>query len=210
MDKTQTATERGLLVVLEGIDGVGKSSALRAIRSASEGSAMELVSSREPTDGPWGRRLRESATLGRLSPEEELELFVRDRRQHVEELLRPALDRGALVLLDRYYLSTAAYQGARGADPEAVLALNESFAPIPDLVLLLDCDPLISLERVRRRGVVADEFEKLEELQAVRAIFLALRRPFIRLIDAGRSSEAVGAECGEAVCALLASRHSGA
>lgn len=210
MEKTQTATERGLLVVLEGIDGVGKSSALRAIRSASEGSAMELVSSREPTDGPWGRRLRESATLGRLSPEEELELFVRDRRQHVEELLRPALDRGALVLLDRYYLSTAAYQGARGADPEAVLALNESFAPIPDLVLLLDCDPLISLERVRRRGVVADEFEKLEELQAVRAIFLALRRPFIRLIDAGRSSEAVGAECGEAVCALLASRHSGA
>ncbi len=210
MDKTQTATERGLLVVLEGIDGVGKSSALRAIRAASEGSAMELVSSREPTDGPWGRRLRESATLGRLSPEEELELFVRDRRQHVEELLRPALDRGALVLLDRYYLSTAAYQGARGADPEAVLALNESFAPIPDLVLLLDCDPLISLERVRRRGVVADEFEKLEELQAVRAIFLALRRPFIRLIDAGRSSEAVGAECGEAVCALLASRHSGA
>lgn len=202
--------ERGLLVVLEGIDGVGKSSALRAIRAASKGSAMELVSSREPTDGPWGRRLRESATLGRLSPEEELELFIRDRRQHVEELLRPALDRGALVLLDRYYLSTAAYQGARGADPEAVLALNESFAPIPDLVLLLDCDPLISLERVRRRGVAADEFEKLEELQAVRGIFLALRRPFIRLIDAGRSSEAVGAECGEAVCALLASRHSGA
>jgi dTMP kinase len=167
---------------------------------------MELVSSREPTDGPWGRRLRESATLGRLPPLEELELFVRDRRQHVDELLQPALDRGALVLLDRYYFSTAAYQGARGADPEAVLAMNEAFAPIPDLVLLLDCDPLVSLERVRRRGGATDEFEKLEELQAVRSIFLALRRPFIRHIDAGRPSEVVGAECGEAVAALLAGR----
>ena len=114
------------------------------------------------------------------------------------------------MLLDRYYLSTAAYQGVRGADPEAVLALNETFAPIPDLVLLLDCDPLLSLERVRRRGGAADEFEKLEELQAVRRIFLSLRRPFIRLIDASRPSEVVGAECGEAVRALLAQHPLGA
>jgi dTMP kinase len=210
MEKTQTVTGRGLLVVLEGIDGVGKSSALRAVRAASEGSGRELVSSREPTDGPWGRRLRKSATLGRLSPEEELELFVRDRRQHVEELLQPALARGALLLLDRYYFSTAAYQGARGADPEAVLSLNEAFAPVPDLVLLLDCDPLVSLERVKMRGGAADEFEKLEELQAVRRIFLSLRRPFIRLIDASRPSEVVGAECGAAVSALLARHHLGA
>jgi len=209
MEKTHTATGRGLLVVLEGIDGVGKSSALRAVRAAIQGGAMELVSSREPTDGPWGRRLRESATVGRLSLEEELEHFVCDRRQHVEELLQPALDRGALVLLDRYYFSTAAYQGARGADPEVVLAMNEAFAPIPDLVLLLDCDPVVSLERVRERGGGADAFEKLEELQAVRNIFLALRRPFIRLIDASRPPEVVGAECGAAVAALLAGRDLG-
>ena len=204
MAKTQTATGRGLLVVLEGIDGVGKSSALIAIREACEGGGRELVFSREPTDGPWGRRLRQSATTGRLSLEEELDLFVRDRRQHVEELVRPALDRGALVLLDRYYFSTAAYQGARGADPEAVLALNESFAPVPDLVLLLDCDPRVSLERVRRRGAPVDAFEKLEELEAVRNIFLSLRRPFIRRVDAGRPSGEVAGECGEAVRALLA------
>jgi dTMP kinase len=208
MEKTQTATGRGLLVVLEGIDGVGKSSALGAVRAAAAGTGRELVCSREPTDGPWGRRLRESATLGRLAPEEELELFIRDRRQHVAELVAPALARGALVLLDRYYFSTAAYQGARGADPEVVLTLNEGFAPVPDLVLLLDCDPLVSLERVRRRGGVVDEFEKLEELQAVRAIFLSLRRPFIRLVDANRPSEVVGAECAEAVHALLGRRHS--
>jgi dTMP kinase len=209
MDETRTATRRGLLVVLEGIDGVGKSSALRAIRSAIEGSVCEVVSSREPTDGPWGRRLRESAVLGRLSPQEELELFIRDRRQHVEELVRPALERGAVVLLDRYYLSTAAYQGARGADPESVLALNETFAPAPDLVLLLDCDPLVSLERVRRRGGPADEFEKLGELQAVRRIFLSIRRSFIQVVDAARGPEFVGSECGQAVLQLLAARDSG-
>jgi dTMP kinase len=203
MEKQHTATRRGLLVVLEGIDGVGKSSALRAIREAIRDVARELVLSREPTDGPWGRRLRESATSGRLSLEEELELFIRDRRQHVEELVTPALERGALVLLDRYYLSTAAYQGARGADPEAVLALNETFAPAPDLVLLLECDPSVSLERIMRRGGVADEFEKLEALEAVRRIFMELRRPFIRVVDAGRPPEVVGAECGRIVRQLL-------
>jgi dTMP kinase len=209
MEKKHTATRRGFLVVLEGIDGVGKSSALRAIQAAVVNINRELVLSREPTDGPWGRRLRQSATTGRLSLEEELELFTRDRRQHVEELVMPALERGALVLLDRYYLSTGAYQGARGADPEAVLALNEAFAPAPDLVLLLDCDPLVSLERIRRRGGVADEFEKLEALHAVRRIFLSLCRPFIRVLDAARPPEVVGAECGRIVCELLQSRQPG-
>jgi dTMP kinase len=190
------------------LTGWGKVRRSARFERPAEGAGKELVCSREPTAGPWGRRLRESATLGRLAPEEELELFIRDRRQHVEELLAPALDRGAVVLLDRYYLSTAAYQGARGADPEAVLARNEAFAPVPDLVLLLDCDPLVSLERVRRRGGVVDEFEKLEELQAVRSIFLSLRRPFIRLVDANRPTEVVGAECAEAVRALLGRCHS--
>jgi dTMP kinase len=209
MDRQHTATRRGLLVVLEGIDGVGKSSALRAIRLALGDLAREMVLSREPTDGPWGRRLRESATAGRLSLGEELDFFIRDRRQHVEEIIGPALERGALILLDRYYLSTGAYQGARGADPEAVLALNETFAPAPDLVLLLDCDPSVSLERIRQRGDVADEFEKLEALHAVRQIFLSLRRPFIRVVDAGRPSEVVGAECGRVVRQLLESHHPG-
>jgi dTMP kinase len=207
MEETYNGVKRGLLVVVEGIDGAGKSSVLRAVRAAAEPLGIEVVSSREPTDGPWGRRLRESAAQGRLSLEEELDLFVRDRRQHVQELLLPVLDRGGLVLLDRYYLSNAAYQGARGADPDAVLALNESFAPVPDLVLLLDCDPLVALERIKRRGGVADEFEKLEALQAVRDIFLGVRRPFIRVVDASRSAEEVGAECAAAVAALLAGRN---
>jgi thymidylate kinase len=62
---------------------------------------------------------------------------------------------------------------------------------------------LVSLERIRRRGGAADEFEKLEALQAVRRIFLSLRRPFIRVVDAGRGLDVVGAECGRIVRELL-------
>ncbi|NBV87403.1 MAG: dTMP kinase, partial [Verrucomicrobia bacterium] len=138
---------RGILVVLEGVDGAGKSSVLKRLAAHASGLSLEVVQGREPTGGPFGKRLRESALTGRFSMAEELDLFVQDRRQHVEEVIAPALNRGALVLLDRYYFSNAAYQGARGADPEAILAVNEAFAPQPDLVLLLDCPPAQTLAR---------------------------------------------------------------
>ncbi len=136
-------------------------------------------------------RLRESARTGRLALEEELELFIKDRAEHVEQLIRPALAAGKVVLLDRYYFSTAAYQGARGGDPEAILAANEQFAPIPHLVLLLDLSPHIALHRITDRGNQPDSFEGLEYQENVRRIFLSLKRPMIRIIDAARDVEAV-------------------
>ena len=187
----------GMLVVLEGVDGAGKSSALKRLAAYASALSLEVVQGREPTNGPYGRRLRESALSGRFSMAEELDLFVTDRRQHVEEVIAPALSRGALILLDRYYFSTAAYQGARGADPEAVLAMNEAFAPQPNLVLLLDCPPAQTLARIQTRGGGADAFEKLEELEAVRRIFLSIERPYIRRIDASIGEDLVGAQCIE-------------
>ncbi len=139
-------------------------------RRFGEERGVACVTSREPTNGPAGRALRESATHGRLSLEEELELFCRDRAEHVEQVIRPALAAGKIVLLDRYYLSTAAYQGARGADPAAIIARNEEFAPRPDLVLLLDVDPGSGLGRVRGRGDVPDAFEREDALREVRRI----------------------------------------
>jgi dTMP kinase len=185
----------GLLVVVEGVDGSGKSSVLKHLVAHCATLPVEVVQSREPTDGPFGKRLRESALSGRFSMEEELDLFIADRLQHVAEVIAPALDRGALILLDRYYFSTAAYQGARGADPAAVLALNEAFAPQPDLVLLLDCPPVQTLERIKARGGGVDAFEKLEELEAVQRIFLSINRPFLRRIDASLCEETVGNQC---------------
>ncbi|MEY2600552.1 MAG: hypothetical protein RLZZ142_2811 [Verrucomicrobiota bacterium] len=185
----------GLLVVVEGVDGAGKSTVLKRLADWCAERSLDFVLSREPTDGPWGRRIRESAVVGRLSLEEELELFLQDRREHVQNLIRPALDRGAVVLLDRYYFSNAAYQGARGADPESVLRRNECFAPAPDLVLLLDCDPRVTLERVRQRGGGVDEFERLDALERVREIFLKIRRPGVEVVSAEEGPETVGAVC---------------
>ena len=111
------ATPPGLLIVIEGIDGTGKSTHARRLAEWMEMKGRHPVVSREPTDRPWGRKLRDSAASGRLSPQEELDCFLRDRSQHVEELIAPSLAAGRDVILDRYYFSTMAYQGARGFDP---------------------------------------------------------------------------------------------
>ncbi len=184
----------GFLLVLEGIDGAGKSTLARSLAAWLRERGRTVVLDREPTDGPHGRALRESAKSGRLPPEGELELFVKDRREHVANVIAPALARGDVVILDRYYFSNAAYQGARGLDPAAIIASNEAFAPVPDLVLLLDVDPAAGHTRIGARGSALDDFEGAAYLADVRRIFLSLDRPFIRRIDAARSAAEVAAD----------------
>jgi dTMP kinase len=194
----------GYLVVVEGVDGSGKSTLLRRLEEECVALGRVVCRSREPTQGVWGRKVRESAREGRLSLEEELDLFIRDRKEHVRELIAPALSRGEIVLLDRYYFSTAAYQGARGADPDLIVEQNEKFAPQPDLVLLLDCEPEHALERIRARGDEPDAFEKLESLRRVREIFLRLQKPYIRVLDASESAERVSERAVHWVRSLIA------
>lgn len=196
----------GFLVVIEGIDGAGKSTAIQRICEFCHEHGLPYVASREPTDGPWGRKLRESAQTGRLSLDEELELFIRDRREHVDQKIRPALKEGKIVVLDRYYFSTAAYQGARGANPEEILAANERFAPEPDLLLLLDADPERSLQRVRTRGDVPNEFERESALREIRKIFLSISRPYLVRIDANAGAEEVARQMHASLSAALFSK----
>jgi dTMP kinase len=184
----------GFLLVIEGIDGAGKSTLQRTLATWCRAQGHTVVTSREPTDGPHGKALRQSALSGRLSPEAELDLFLKDRAEHVATLIHPALARGEVVILDRYYFSTAAYQGARGLDPQAIIAANEVFAPIPDLVLLLDLDPAAGHIRIGQRGTALDDFEGAPYLAEVRRIFLTFDRPFIHRIDATRDPEAVLAD----------------
>jgi len=185
----------GWLVVVEGIDGAGKSTVVRALAGHCAQRGLACVTGSEPTRGEWGMKLRRSMTEGRLTLDEELALFLKDRAEHVEQLIRPSLAAGKVVLLDRYYLSTAAYQGARGADPAVILEMNERFAPQPDLVLLLDFDPDGGLARIRARGDAPNTFEEAEQLRAVREIFLGLQRPFIRRVDASLPAQEVLAAC---------------
>jgi dTMP kinase len=195
---------RGLLVAIEGIDGAGKSVVLERLAAYCRENQISHVTSREPTSGPWGMKLRQSAKSGRLPLDQELALFLQDRAEHVRTLIAPALAEGKVVILDRYYLSTAAYQGARGGNPEAILAENERFAPQPDLVLLLDVDPLAGRARIHQRGGVPDTFEDLTALTTARAIFLALKRPFVCRVDAGQPADLVVQECLSKFVALLA------
>ncbi len=177
-------TAPGLFIVIEGIDGTGKSTQASRLAEWFREQGRKVVHSREPTDGPWGKKVRESAATGRLSPTDELEYFLNDRRQHVVELIAPALAAGKVVILDRYYFSTMAYQGARGFDPVEIRRRNEAFAPVPDLLLILDLDIDSALARIGARGDTANEFEKRENLERCREIFLSLKNePFVRVID---------------------------
>jgi dTMP kinase len=185
---TGSEQSTGRLIVFEGIDGAGKSTQARLLAETLESAGLAVLQTREPTDGPHGRRLRESAASGRLPPSEELELFVRDRKQHVRDEILPALEAGKVVIVDRYYLSTAAYQGARGLDPEAIMSANEAFAPIPALAILLTADAGEGRGRIRGRGDGdGNLFERESELRKVAAVFEALDRPYIERID-GRGS----------------------
>ncbi|MFM2296999.1 MAG: hypothetical protein RL117_706 [Verrucomicrobiota bacterium] len=185
----------GMLIVFEGIDGTGKSTHAKRLASYFSSLGREVVLSHEPTNGPWGRKLRESASTGRLGAEEELEYFLRDRKEHVEQLINPSLAEGKVVILDRYYFSTMAYQGLRGFDPEQIRQKNEAFAPVPDLLIVLDLDVDLALQRITGRGDQANHFEKREALEKIRETFLRLRdEPFVRVIDASQSMDEIAAQ----------------
>jgi dTMP kinase len=178
---------RGILVALEGIDGAGKSTQAKHLAGIFRERGYAVTAWREPTQSPWGRRLREVMASGRrlLAPSQELDLFLQDRRYDVAAHLLPALAAHQLVLLDRYYFSTMAYQGALGIDPESIQRLNEAFAPVPDLVLILLIPPIKALQRIQqRRSQTADAFEQEESLQRVDGIFRTLKGPYIHPIAA--------------------------
>lgn len=184
----------GFLVVLEGIDGAGKSTQARTLGERLTARGQRVVLSREPTMGQWGKLLRESAQTGRLSIEDEVELFLKDRREHVNELILPRLREGCVVIVDRYYFSTAAYQGARGMDPQELIRRNEEFAPEPDLLVLFDLPVEDGLSRVRARGDQADHFEQVEALRRVREIFLSIDKQYLVKVDARKEPGVIAEE----------------
>ncbi len=196
-------------IAIEGIDGTGKSTQAQRLGAWLRRHGRVVVLSREPTDGPWGTKLRQSAATGRLAPHDELEYFLNDRRQHVTETIAPALAAGQIVILDRYYFSTMAYQGARGFDPSDIRHLNEQFAPVPDLLLILDLDVNTALSRIGTRGDTANEFEKRESLERCREIFISLQNePFVRVIDSNGSLDEVAARIRHTVAAAIPLDHS--
>lgn len=177
--------ERGKLIVFEGVDGTGKSTQIDLLRQYLIEQGRKVVTSFEPTHGEWGMRVRAAAASGqRLSVQEEMKCLLLDRREHVNQLILPALAAGQWVLLDRYYPSMMAYQGATGEDVAEIRRLNEAFAPAPDLAFWLDIPVQEALRRVQDRGKGKDAFEQAEFLQAVARIYGAMDMPWWRRIPA--------------------------
>jgi len=192
--------ESGMLVAFEGIDGTGKSTQLQSLADFLTDQGFPVITTYEPTDSRYGRRIRALyQDRSSCTPEEELSLFLEDRRLHVHELIKPELAAGKIILTDRYYYSTAAYQGAAGMDTDEIFARN-SFAPVPDLVLLLTMDPEISIARIREgRGEELNDFEQLGQLRKVADHFAAFEDSCIARIDAARTQEQVQEEIRKAV-----------
>ncbi len=176
--------DRGILIVFEGIDGTGKSTQCRMLSELLTQNGIANISLAEPTRGEWGMKIRKLLDEGRdgISPEEELTWFINDRKEDVELNILPALAEKKVVLMDRYYFSTAAYQGALGFDPEIIKKDNEIFAPQPDRVLIFLNSPEECLKRIESSREGKSAFEKLDYLQKVQNIFKGFTGANIRFV----------------------------
>jgi dTMP kinase len=181
---------RGILIVFEGIDGAGKSTQAEILLKKLQDRGYPVVYYREPSDSKWGQEIKRKAQFAdSLTPQEELELFQKDREENVKNNLKPSLEKKKVVVLDRYYFSTMAYQGAKGIDPEYIRRRNEAFAVRPDLVFILDVAAGQGLERIAERGRRDMLFEREEYLMKVRKLFKSFQGDNIYHIDADKSVE---------------------
>jgi len=192
-----------MLIAIEGIDGAGKTTIVKFLEGELKKRGYDVITFKEPTDSEWGQKIRQALKDRSLKPEDELELFLKDRELNVKNNILPALKAGKIVIMDRYYYSTIAYQGALGLDPEHIKRLNEEFAPRPDLVIVLDIKPETALKRIKKRGDKPNRFEDLEYLKKVREIFLSSKNKNVIIINAERDLKSVEAEVFQSVLKLL-------
>ncbi len=182
-----------LFVVFEGIDGSGKTTLCERVHAYLTGRGVNTVILREPTDGPWGIKLKEILKGNApADPETQVELFIRDREYDVERNVLPAIRENRLLLMDRYYFSNAAYQGAMGVPPQSIIARNrEKGFPEPERVYFIDITPEHALERIAVRNDAGGEsiFEKKDFLDTVRKIFLSIADDRFLLLNGSYSVE---------------------
>lgn len=203
----------GLFITLEGGDGSGKTTQMAALADWLQGQGRTVVQTREPGGTDLGVELREIILhrRGYIAPRAEALLYAADRAHHIATLVRPALERGDVVLQDRYLDSSVAYQGAgRVLDPAEVrqVSLWATEGLLPHLTVLLDLDPAVGRARLDTSRTRYDrlEAEQLEFHERVRAAYRALAdaepERFL-VLDATRPVDELQASIRDRVSALL-------
>ncbi len=179
----------GIFIVFDGVDGAGKTTQVNLLAKALEDAGESVIISKEPTDGEWGRKIRATAMTGRLPIDEELEAFVEDRKEHINNKIKPALAEGKVVILDRYLYSTIAYQGVRSECVDELETKVKETALQPDIAFIIDIDPRIAAIRITDRDGGPDEFEKLDDQIKIRSVFDALckRDETLTIVDGSKS-----------------------
>lgn len=202
----------GRFITFEGGEGAGKSTQIERLRHRLEARGIDVITTREPGGSPRAERIRQSLLSGeakRFGPFAEALMFSAARMDHLHETIRPALERGAFVLCDRFADSTRAYQGVLGAVDKALIEELERAVVSetrPDLTFILDVPADVGLERASRRrgGEGADRFEAED-----RSFHDRLRQAFLTIaeqepercvvIDADRDVDTVESEIWQAV-----------
>lgn len=185
-------------IVFEGIDGCGKTTHAALLSKFLSEKSYRILHTKEPSRGKIGILLREYLKKD-APPLVDALLFTADRAEHIEQEIKPALDEEKIVLCERYFYSTIAYQAAQGLSMEWLKELN-SFAVKPDVVILLDLEPEISAARISTN----EKFENVEFLKKVRENYLKLaEQENFAVIDASKNKTEVQKEIQKIVLTKL-------
>ena len=185
---------KGKLIVIEGIDGSGKSTCAKNLAEKLNSINIKTIYTFEPTHSHYGAKLRGGMLSEDLDAEEELLLFVKDRKEHIEYMIKPALEEGYFIILDRYFYSSIAYQGAKGININRIINMHKDFIIKPDIVFIFHLPIDIALNRIISKRGIADRFENETYLKKVDKIFHSFNEPFIYHIDTDKDIKIINDE----------------
>lgn len=187
----------GKFIVFEGLDGSGQSTQADLLRNFLTEKNLEVVLTKEPTkDSEAGHKIREILDkVFEVGPRTLQELFVQDRKEHLEKLVIPALKEGKIVISDRYFFSTFAYGTSDRVSLEELIKMNQEFL-LPDLTMILKVSPEVCVSRIEKRGKGIQLFEKTEKLKKAWQTYEILPKRFenVYIIDGEKTVEEVFTE----------------